>query len=477
VSPFVRPALLGAALAIVAFAGGTLMLYEARGAIPAAGGLLATFAAALAAGLWAGAPVDEPENPPAARWILTGIAIAVAGLLATVWRVLEGERMGSPARALGLLFIVGVPVYAAGYLLPALAAWEATRDEEDDGEVDPGLSAPVLVCAVLAGVVLGATACGLFLIPRFAPGPQLLGTAAVLTFPFAYPRRARGPATQAQVLHEEETAFGTLRVEEIVYPGKRQPERRLYQNDEIESGELTRTGAPTFAYIAAGERVFAELEQPGLSYLFLGGGAYTLPRRVAERDPRARITVVELDPEVTRAAYRFFGLRPEHGVHSIHGDGRQVAAGLPEGSFDRVFVDVYDGTEMVPYHLVTLEALRELARLLTPGGRVLLNLIGVAAGPGEVRFWSTLRTLREVFGSVTLYHHLGRDYPDRQNFLVVAAPEAGAALPAAAGSFEAWPTAEWPPIAGTLVFRDRFPAPPPEERKPPRAIEARRIRE
>lgn len=460
-----RPFLVGLALAVVAFAGGSLLLYSAGGALPAAAGLLATFAAALAAGLWAGAPVDEPETPPAGRWIVIGIALGVAGVLATAWRAYGWERMGGPARALGLLFIVGVPAYAAGYLLPALAAWEGTQDEDDEGAVDPGIGATELVAAVMAGVAAGAAAAGLFLLPWLSPGTLLLIVAAFVTFPFAYPRRARGAATERQVLMEEQTPFGTLRVVEIDYPGKRQPERRLYQNDEIESGELTRTGAPTFAYVAAGERLFGELERPGLAYLFLGGGAYTLPRRIAERDPQARITVVELDPEVTRAAYRWFGLRPEHGVHSIHGDARLVAAGLPAGAFDRVFVDVYDGSETVPYHLVTLEAMRDLTRLLKPGGVVVVNVIGVADGEGDRRFWSTVRTAREAFPGVRLYYHLSRDYPDRQNFLLAASVDAGESLPEAAGTFEPWPEPEWPRLSGTTVFRDRF-ADPQERRAP-----------
>ena len=41
--------------------------------------------------------------------------------------------------------------------------------------------------------------------------------------------------------------------------------------------------------------------------------------------------------------------------------GYRVAAGLPPQPFDRLFVDVYDGTETVPYGLVTLEGMRELA--------------------------------------------------------------------------------------------------------------------
>ncbi|HET7232606.1 MAG TPA: fused MFS/spermidine synthase [Longimicrobium sp.] len=456
-----RPALVGVALAVVAFAGGSLMLYEARGALPAAGGLIATLAAALAAGLWAGSPVDDPERPPAGRWIMLGIALGVAGLVATIWRVYQGERMGGGGRALGLLCVIGIPVYAMGYLLPALAAWEASRAEDDEGAEEAGVATPTLVSAVLAGVAVGAALAGLVLLPAIAPGPLLLATATVITFPLVYPRRARGSATEEQVLMEEQTPFGSLRVVEIVYPGKRQPERRLYQNDEIESGELTRTGAPTFAYIAAAEKLFGELERPGLAYLFLGGGAYTLPRRVAERDPRARITVVELDPEVTRAAYRWFGLRPEHGIHTIHGDGRSVAAGLAPQSFDRLFVDVYDGTETVPYGLVTLDGMRELARLLRPGGVLVMNVIGVAAGEGDRRFWSTLRTAREAFPSLRLYYHLGRDYPERQNFLLAAAPEAELRLPAAAGAFEGWPEGEWPAMGGTTVFRDRFADPEP----------------
>src|SRR3546814_6524650 len=74
--------------------------------------------------------------------------------------------------------------------------------------------------------------------------------------------------------------------------------------------------------------------------------AYTLPRRVAERDPRAAITVVELDPEVTKAAYLYFGLRSEHGIRSVHGDARAFLSRTDdESEFDRIYVDVYGGQE------------------------------------------------------------------------------------------------------------------------------------
>ncbi|HYJ78336.1 MAG TPA: fused MFS/spermidine synthase, partial [Longimicrobiaceae bacterium] len=304
-----RPLLVGAALGVSAFAAGSLILYESGGVLRAAGGLAATFAAALAAGVWAGSPGARRDAPPTGRWVGAAVALGLAGVFATGWTVYRADLGGDLAHVAALLFLVGFPVYAVGLLLPALVAWERRdlEDEEEDGPAEG--SAATTVAAVLAGAAVGAAAAGIFLLPSVSPGPLLLATAAMLVFPLLFPRPdPAGEEGAERVLHEEETPFGSLRVTEVVYAGKRQPERRLYQDEEVESGELVRSGTPTFAYIAAAERLLAAVASPGQGYLFLGGGAYTLPRRVAERDTSARITVVELDPAVTRLAQRFFGL-------------------------------------------------------------------------------------------------------------------------------------------------------------------------
>ena len=470
-----RAALAGLALGVVAFAAGSLILYEAQGVLPAAGGLAATFAAALAAGLWAGSPGVRPDQPPTWRWVGAGVAVAAAGAFGTLWTFFELERYGGPARAAALLFLVGLPVYAVGFLLPGLAAWgagfHAARDA-DEGAREEALrrGAEEAVMAVLAGAAVGTALSGLLLLPRVSPGPLLLALGALLTFPLFFPREA-APAEESdeRLLHQEETPFGTLRVTEIQHPGgKRQPELRLYVDDEIESGELERSGAPTFAYVAAAERWLRETTHGGAAYLFLGGGAHTLPRRTAEDDPRARITVVELDPAVTRAAYRWFGVRPEHGIATLHGDARAVAQTLPAGAWDRVVVDVYGGGEQVPHHLVTAEAMAVVRGLLQPDGVALVNLIGVARGEGECRFWSVVRTVAAAFPAVRLYVHVGRDFPERQNFLLAAAADAGFRFPERAGTFETWPAEEWPALPCAAVLRDRAEdasaAPPVGER-------------
>jgi hypothetical protein len=450
-----RAVLAGWALATAVLAAGTLLVAQGGG-LRAGTGVAATLLVSLAAGMWAGAPGARSASP-AWRWLGAAVAVGVAAAFGTAWGG-EPLRHGATARAIALLAMVGIPSYSIALLVPALVAWrEAEADDHSAGDENddalgfgaPGVVAMGLVVGMAAGALLG----GYVIFPLLPAGPVLAVVAVLLGLPFYFPAAQKDEGGET-TLYDTETPFGSIRVAEMVFAARRQPERRLYLNGELESGELVRTGAPTFAYIAAAEKWLGEVAARGESYLFLGGGAFTLPRRIAERDPAARITVVELDPEVTRAAYRWFGLRPEHGIAVLHGDARSVADALPEESFDHVFVDVYDGSESIPYPLVTREAWETVAGLLRPGGTVLVNVIGVAQGEGDLRFWSTVRTFAEVFGAPRLYSHLDRAYPDNQNFLLAASTDGGRKLPEKAGLFSPWPRAEWSTPAGTVVFRD-----------------------
>ena len=86
-----RAGLAGAALAVVAFASGSLILYEAAGALGAIGALAATFTAALAAGIWAGAPGARRDAPPTLRWIAAGAAVVVVVADAFMGRPTDGR--------------------------------------------------------------------------------------------------------------------------------------------------------------------------------------------------------------------------------------------------------------------------------------------------------------------------------------------------------------------------------------------------
>lgn len=444
----------GIAIGAFSLGGGSLVLYESSGLLVATAGLIASLVVALLVGLWASAPAAELDEPPVReRWLVAALAIGIAGVYASFLQMNEALAGGVLGRVGALLLLVALPAYTMGMAIPVLIGWGERRQEIATGELPDTSVLGRVTAGLLGGIAVGAIVTGYLLIQGVGPGPTLLGSSVLLLSPMLLHRPVELEPRE-EIIFEADTPFHALRVTEVAYPGDRQPERRLYLNGEEESGELVRSGAPTLAYIAAAEAWLAERTPRGASYLFLGGGAYTLPRRVAERDPRASITVVELDPDVTRAAYRFFGLRREHGVRSVHGDARAFLTSGDPRNFDRIYVDVYGGQESLPHALVTVEALEAMRGRLGGDGIAALNVIGTTAGPESTRFWSVVRTFASVFPAVALYIHLGRDYPDRQNFLLAGSAAAERQFPARAGLFDLWPREAWPTVPGATIYRD-----------------------
>ena len=57
----------------------------------------------------------------------------------------------------------------------------------------------------------------------------------------------------------------------------------------------------------------------------------------------------------------------------VLGDARLKLAAAPAGAYDLLLVDAFS-SDAVPTHLLTVEALRELSRVLKPDGVVVLHL-------------------------------------------------------------------------------------------------------
>lgn len=462
-------ATIGVALGSVGLAGGSMVLFRSGGLLLATAGLIASMVVALLVGMWVSAPAIEQEDPAVReRWLTAILSVALAGAYATFLQLNDVLAAGALGRVSALLLLAALPAYSLGLAIPVLLGWGRFRVELVTGEIVGESVTSSLTAGVLGGVAIGVVGTGYMLIQGVAAGPALLGAAAVLMAPLLRHSRME-PLAREQLLHEVDTPYHTLRVTEVVHPGDRQPERRLYLDGEEESGELVRSGAPTLAYIAAAEAWLSERSVRGGEYLFLGGGAYTLPRRVAERDPSARVTVVELDPEVTSTAYRFFGLRPHHNIRSVHGDARAYLEGAGEDRFDRIYVDVYGGQESLPPPLITLEAFQLMRDRLRPGGLVAVNVIGTTHGLESTRFWSMVETFSTAFAASALYLHLGRDFPERQNALLAGAVDAGVEFPERAGLFDRWLPEEWPAKRETTLLRDLAREDSPREPRRPGA--------
>jgi len=130
--------------------------------------------------------------------------------------------------------------------------------------------------------------------------------------------------------------------------------------------------------------------------LFIGGGGYTFPRFLESKYQRAAIDVVEIDPEVTKAALTFLGVSRDTKIRSFNEDGRWFVMNCKEkGSYDFIFGDAFNDIS-IPYHLTTVEFNRSCAELLKPDGILMANIID--SFENGLFMPAYLRTLEEVFG-------------------------------------------------------------------------------
>jgi|SRR5829696_2446109 len=161
-------------------------------------------------------------------------------------------------------------------------------------------------------------------------------------------------------------------------------ELAVLRDRERPSGRLLRQGEMDASYVDLADaqhlefdylrrmRDLAELAG-ARRIVHVGGAGCALARALAAADPGARQEVIELDPGVVELARLHLGLRRAAGLRVRVGDGRALIARRAAGSADAVLVDAFAGAR-VPRHLVTAEALRDLARV---AGLAAVNVVDV----------------------------------------------------------------------------------------------------
>ncbi len=151
----------------------------------------------------------------------------------------------------------------------------------------------------------------------------------------------------------------------------------------------------------------AEHFKPGFeNALMLGGAAYSFPQYYHQHYPNAKIDVVEIDPEVTRIAQVFFGLRDHPKLNIFHQDARTYINSCEE-KYDVIYSDTFRNSISLPYQLTTIEAVEKQYDLLNDGGLVLVNVIQAVEGQSSLFLQAELKTFMEVFPQVYLFADRG----------------------------------------------------------------------
>ena len=206
---------------------------------------------------------------------------------------------------------------------------------------------------------------------------------------------------------------------------------RLLQLDTL-SHSYVDLSDPThleFSYIRGIASVVDDLlPQEDLRALHLGGGGLTLPRYLSASRSNGKNLVFEIDRGVVQIDQDQLGARLSSELEVRVKDARVGLAAEPTASRDLVVGDAFSGLS-VPWHLTTVEAVREIRRVLRGDGLYVVNVIDYP----PLRFIrAEAATVAEVFPHLAL---IARSDvlagADGGNLLIV-----GSERPLAAGTLE-----------------------------------------
>jgi spermidine synthase len=366
--------------------------------------------------------VVATAGPALAAWLAPADLLADRALPLSFW--------GSLA---GLAALVGPPTVLLGMVPPLLVARESAPGHR-------GRAAGRVFAAGTVGSLVGTFVAPLLLLGTIASRATVLVAAALLAAPVVLrpPRagRARWLVAAGAVLAaalagvawldptlrrdagqvvEVETAYQTVRVAELDLEQPVRARTRFLRFDEdveayqsvllLDAPGVALTGERYYDHLALGAWFHGMpwTERPAsaprvLVVGYAGGTLHRVLDAVAPEGLAPTVMGVEIDPDVTRLArahLRLSELETPRLTLLSDEDGRAVVESLPEGArFDLIFVDAYQRTQYVPFHLATVEFFAACARRLAPGGAVGMNVMseqGVSGG--LVR--SIAATLRE----------------------------------------------------------------------------------
>ncbi|MFB9274299.1 spermidine synthase [Cohnella cellulosilytica] len=153
-----------------------------------------------------------------------------------------------------------------------------------------------------------------------------------------------------------------------------------------------------------------ELRDPSFGSLFvIGHGCGSIPRYYSGK----AVKVAEIDAAVVELSRRYFGYA-DHNV--AIGDGRALLEAEPDGAFDYIVLDAFT-SKGTPAHLTTEAFFRLASDKLSPGGALVLNVMGRPRDDGLTEAIGT--TLRRVFADTRCYSLPAKRNRDRRNMIFI----------------------------------------------------------
>jgi Flp pilus assembly protein TadD/spermidine synthase len=333
---------------------------------------------------------------------------------------------------------------AAGRAVGALYAWNSAGSI-----LGAFLTGYVLIAAlgtvqVICITFLSAAALAVFASPKSTPARAwgaaalLLGLAAFVPLP---PFNAIGlnlalrPYRAPETVFERESAYSYIAINEVdpdEDPGVRSFVLDKLVHNKADINAPLDLKYPYLSYYAAALDALYPAGAP-LDTLSIGGGGYNFITYLEMTRPGGKTVAVEIDPEVTEAAHAAFGFPRDTRAVIHHMDGRnfidqEARRGADAQKYDAIFGDCLSDYT-VPFHLTTVEYVRQLAALLKDDGVYMLNMLDMYEVGNFLA--AVTGTCAEVFPHVYVFSPTGK-LDARETYVVVASKRAIDLAPATA---------------------------------------------
>jgi tetratricopeptide (TPR) repeat protein/MFS family permease len=231
-----------------------------------------------------------------------------------------------------------------------------------------------------------------------------------------------------KIIYEDESPYCYSAVKRV----SEDPDRRAFMQDKLVHSDIVMGNILDLKY--SYERIYAaatHLLSQGrdrFSALVIGGGGYVFPRYIEQVWPGSRVDVVEIDPGVTRAAIRAFGLKRDTPINTFTMDARAYVNQLLERTrtegretlYDFIYEDALNDYS-IPYQLTTREFNEKIRRILTDEGVYMIELIDIY--DSGLFVGAFVNTLEETFPFVYVVTENG-PRSGRNTFVVLAGKRA-----------------------------------------------------
>jgi len=150
--------------------------------------------------------------------------------------------------------------------------------------------------------------------------------------------------------------------------------------------------------------------------LVIGGAGYTWPIHLLKNDQTFKLDVVEIDPELTVLAKKYFNLKNDPRLSIYHEDGRTFI-NRNNNKYDAIFIDVFN-SYAPPFQLTTKETIDKIYSMLNDKGLVIMNMTSAVEGPKGELLRSEFYTYKNSFPQVYVFP-TGLDGQKIQNIILI----------------------------------------------------------